>query len=130
MLLRYCSETVTAKQDELYLRNNSLLAQLHQDKLPLTLDVAFYAISGECVSRTHYGVGETLTRRGIHWLARHRPEILLPAQEAVLQDSSKASGLAEQITCIQALWFCLQCITRLSQSMAVSLIELNTFGKF
>lgn len=130
MLLRHRSEYVTAKQDQLHSRNNSLHAHVHEDKLPWTIDVAFYAISGGCVLGTRYGVGETLSKFGIERLAEREPRSLLPAQEAVLQDPSKASGLVKLITCVQALWFCSQCITRLSQSMAVSLIELNTFGKF
>lgn len=40
---------------------------------------------------------------------------LLPLQRAVLQDPSKASGLAKLITCAQALWFYSQCIARLRQ---------------
>lgn len=130
LLLRHRSEIDTAKQEQLHSRNDSLHTQLHQDKLPWTIDVAFYAISGGCVLGTSFGVGDTLSKKGIKYLAQHRPRSLISAQEAVLQDPSKASGLAKPITCIQALWFCSQCTTRLSQIMAISLIELNTFGKF
>lgn len=61
-------------------------------------------------------------------LARFNRKDLLPSQQAVLQDPSKASGLAKFITCTQASWFCSQCIARLSQEMAISLLELNTFA--
>ena len=61
-------------------------------------------------------------------LAEKDPTALLPLQRSVLQDPSKASGLAKFITCAQAFWFCSQCIARLSQNMAISLLELNTFA--
>lgn len=36
--------------------------------------------------------------------------------------------MKKTLACAQALWFCVQCITRLAQSLPVSLLELNTFG--
>jgi hypothetical protein len=69
-----------------------------------------------------------LSFRGFVNLAHYDSKRLLPLQRAVLQDPSKASGLAKLITCAQAFWFCSQCIARLSQNMAVSLLELNTFA--
>ena len=45
-----------------------------------------------------------------------------------IMDKSKANSLIKAIACIQALWFCLQFITRLAQSLPVSLLELNTFA--
>ncbi|KAI9669936.1 MAG: hypothetical protein M1831_006972 [Alyxoria varia] len=41
---------------------------------------------------------------------------------------SKADGTAKTLTCIQALWFIAQCITRLTMHTPISLLELNTFG--
>jgi hypothetical protein len=64
----------------------------------------------------------------IQELAKTDPKCLLPLQRAVLQDPSKASGLAKFLTCAQALWFCAQCVARLSRNMAISLLELNTFA--
>jgi hypothetical protein len=74
------------------------------------------------------GAAKTLNLRGLQRIAEHDCARLLPIQEAVLQDPSKASGLAKSITCVQALWFCSQCVARLSQNMAISLLELNTFS--
>ena len=48
--------------------------------------------------------------------------------EDEIWDKSKANGLAKAIVCIQALWFCAQCIIRLGQRMPISLLELNTFA--
>lgn len=48
--------------------------------------------------------------------------------ENEIRDKSKASALAKTLVCIQAGWFCVQCIARLSQGLAISLLELNTFA--
>jgi hypothetical protein len=54
---------------------------------------------------------------------------LLPnLSESQIRDKSKASGLAKTLVCIQATWFCVQCIFRLSQSLTICLLELNTFA--
>lgn len=53
---------------------------------------------------------------------------LLDKSERDISDKSKASGLAKALVCLQAFWFCLQCLTRLAQSLPVTLLELNTFA--
>lgn len=108
--------------------NDDLLSRLDADQLPWTMDTACYALSGGAVLVSDYGMGETLSSDAIALLADESPTSLLLLQKAVLQDPSKASGLAKIITCTQALWFCSQCISRLGQDMAISLLELNTFA--
>lgn len=108
--------------------NDDILSQLDSDRLPWTMATAYYAFCGGAVLVSDYGMGETLSPEAIVWLAEHQPRSLIPLQKAVLQDPSKASGLAKIITCTQALWFCSQCVARLSQDMAISLLELNTFA--
>jgi hypothetical protein len=41
---------------------------------------------------------------------------------------SKVDPLAKFVTIIQAMWFCIQFIVRMNQSLPVSLLELNTFA--
>lgn len=55
-------------------------------------------------------------------------ELLPFLSEEEIWDKSKANGLAKAIVCIQAVWFCTQCIARLGQGMPISLLELNTFA--
>lgn len=43
-------------------------------------------------------------------------------------DKSKANGLMKLLAVTQALWFCLQCITRLSQELPIALLEIHVFG--
>ncbi|KAL8960938.1 MAG: hypothetical protein Q9183_005380, partial [Haloplaca sp. 2 TL-2023] len=55
-------------------------------------------------------------------------DVLPYLSEEEIWDKSKANGLAKTIVCIQASWFCIQCIARLGQHLPVSLLELNTFA--
>ena len=48
--------------------------------------------------------------------------------EQDIQDKSKADGLAKTLVCVQALWFCAQCISRVTQQLPITLLELNTFA--
>ncbi|KAL8932359.1 MAG: hypothetical protein Q9216_006871, partial [Gyalolechia sp. 2 TL-2023] len=70
----------------------------------------------------------TLTPDGLRFLLHHEPDALPDITAEQIKDKSKADGLKKTLVCIQALWFCIQCITRLAQSLPVSLLELNTFG--
>lgn len=70
----------------------------------------------------------TLTPEGFLWVARQRPELIPKISQAEILDKSKASALAKTLVCIQAIWFCIQCIVRLSQKLTISLLELNTFA--
>ena len=55
-------------------------------------------------------------------------EVLPFLTEGEIWDKSKANSLAKTIVCVQAAWFCTQCIARLGQGMPISLLELNTFA--
>ena len=127
MLLRHRDASRASELEQRRLRINDVLPRLERDELPWAIDTAFYALSGGGI-----GLFEGDTRTLGYWVFRELARIdrksLLPLQRAVLQDPSKANGLAKFITCAQALWFCSQCIERLSQDMAISLLELNTFA--
>ncbi|KAF2669465.1 hypothetical protein BT63DRAFT_261688 [Microthyrium microscopicum] len=69
-----------------------------------------------------------LTSLGIHQLTEAAPSLLPDLSESEIKDKSKANGLGKTIVCSQALWFCLQCISRLAHGSAISLLELNTFA--
>ncbi|KAI4136589.1 MAG: hypothetical protein LQ341_005540, partial [Variospora aurantia] len=70
----------------------------------------------------------TLTPDGLRFLLQLDPDALPDITANQIRDKSKADGLKKTIVCAQALWFCVQCITRLSQSLPVGLLELNTVG--
>ncbi|EGO57533.1 hypothetical protein NEUTE1DRAFT_129457 [Neurospora tetrasperma FGSC 2508] len=71
----------------------------------------------------------TLTPKGLQFLKEHGYEKLIPdLSENRIKDKSKASAFAKTLVCIQASWFCIQCLTRFAQGLAISLLELNTLG--
>lgn len=76
-----------------------------------------------------YGTGAfVLSEQGIEFLAKTEPESIPNILESEVLDKSKASTLTKIIVCTQALWFCIQCIARLSQGASISFLELNVLG--
>ncbi|KAL8867326.1 MAG: hypothetical protein Q9174_005734 [Haloplaca sp. 1 TL-2023] len=74
------------------------------------------------------GSRAALTVEGIKFLLSHEPDALPDITADQIKDKSKADGLKKTVVCVQALWFCIQCLTRWAQSLPVSLLELNTLG--
>ncbi|KAF2141460.1 uncharacterized protein K452DRAFT_272338 [Aplosporella prunicola CBS 121167] len=72
----------------------------------------------------------TVTPRAIDFIAKREPDLIPYISLKEIQDKSKASALAKAIVLFQASWFVCQCITRLTQHLSVSLLELNTFGHY
>lgn len=70
----------------------------------------------------------TLTTLGLVELAKLQPDLIPDVSEGQIRDKSKTNPLAKTLTCLQALWFCAQVLSRLGQHLAVSLLELNTFA--
>lgn len=70
----------------------------------------------------------TLTANGILFFLEHEPQLLPDISEEEVKDKSKGSSLTKSVACIQASWFCLSCIARISQKLPLSLLELNTFA--
>ena len=95
--------------------------------VPWTMDQAFFAVSGGVAldtssfwKRPHM----TLTPNGIILLA----EIgLLPCfSKQDVQDRSRADALAKSISCLQATWFFIQGLARVSAGLPLTLLELHT----
>jgi hypothetical protein len=128
MLLRHSPQLHRFEIEQQQLRRESVLVQLNKDQLPWGMDTAFYALCGGTLVLADDDSAKTLDIVELIEVARSNHATLLPIQRAMEQDPSKASGLAKVITCAQAFWFCSQCIARLSQNMAISLLELNTFA--
>ena len=70
----------------------------------------------------------TLTAAGVLHLASHFPEMLPDVSVDYIRDKSKASGIAKSLVCLQALWFCVTTIGRLSFHYPISALELNTLA--
>jgi len=128
MTYRHRKDLRSFQREQRQARMVGLHTQLDEDILPWTISTTFYAISGAVILVDDYDKDLTMGAHAIFELANSDAAALRPIQRAALQDSGKASVLAKVITCAQAFWFCSQCIARLSQNMAISLIELNTFA--
>ncbi|KAK4450426.1 hypothetical protein QBC34DRAFT_437265 [Podospora aff. communis PSN243] len=70
----------------------------------------------------------SLSPDALLYLEEHLPGIVPDLSRSFIEDKSKGSILAKSIVCFQAIWFCIQCLSRVAQGLAVSLLELNTFG--
>jgi hypothetical protein len=70
----------------------------------------------------------TLTVNAVMFLAKHAPDLLPNLSEEQIKDKSKAGDFVKILTCLQAIWFCAQCISRLSYGLPICLLELNTFA--
>lgn len=109
-------------------REARLQATMEDANHTWTMDMAFYVLSGGCVHRSKSGQVRVLRHDAVAHMSRYEPWVILPVQQAVLQHPGKANTISKTITCVQALWFCTQCITRIAQGLAISLLELNTFS--
>jgi hypothetical protein len=131
MKTRHAKElrVLSSEQDDI--RKDRLDAKMHDTNEPWDMRTAFHAISGTCVYRSEFTTGRTMITLDLEmlkYLASNEPNTLLPLKSAATQNSGQASGIVKLITCIQAAWFCSQCIARMSTGRAISLLELNTFA--
>lgn len=69
-----------------------------------------------------------LTPEGVAFVMKHDPDLIPILSEQEILDKSKADGLAKALVCLQAAWFCFQCILRVAGSLPISLLELTTFA--
>ncbi|KAK3321324.1 hypothetical protein B0T19DRAFT_432087 [Cercophora scortea] len=68
----------------------------------------------------------TLNVKGLVLLATTAPDIIPDISAETINDKSKTNHLAKTIVCIQAIYFCVQVISRLGFGLGISLLELNT----
>lgn len=62
------------------------------------------------------------------WMVKARPHLIPDISRGYIEDKSKSDWLAKGLTCWQAGYFCIQCTFRLSQSLSITLLELNVFA--
>ena len=110
---------------------------LKKRRHPWTMTHSFYAIMGGFAFDASDAEPNFLPNHrsrlcisvyGLSYIAKKAPNLIPDIAEKDIKDKSKADSLAKFIVCLQALWFCVQCITRVSQRKAISLLELNTFA--
>jgi hypothetical protein len=69
-----------------------------------------------------------LNQYGVVYLAEHYPALLPDLSESEIMDKSNSNSLAKTLACLQAGWFCINCIVRVSQKLSISILELNTLA--
>ncbi|KAF2621256.1 hypothetical protein BU25DRAFT_354884, partial [Macroventuria anomochaeta] len=67
-----------------------------------------------------------LTVARVKFVAKHDSSLLPDLSETKIQDKSKANTFTNMLTCGQAVWLVIQCVTRWSQGFSISLLEINT----
>lgn len=110
---------------------------LQKRRHPWTMTHSFYAIMGGFAFDTsdakpnflpNHRSRLCISANGLEYIAEKAPELIPDIAEKHIKDKSKADSLAKFLVCLQALWFCVQCMTRVIQRKAISLLELNTFA--
>lgn len=98
---------------------------------------SFYALMGGFVFDTSSAPAKflplettrlTVRFQGLRYIAKHAPSLVPDISEEDIRDKSKADSLAKVLVCLQAIWFCVQCIVRVAQDQDISFLELNTFA--
>lgn len=97
---------------------------------------AFYAIMGgfviEIDNEESFLPGQrkrmTLTTKGIQYIAERFPTLLPDLAEEDIADKSKQGALAKSIVCVQASWFIVQCISRMTMALPITLLEVRPYG--
>ena len=87
----------------------------------------FSIIPGEINYSTSYSKRMTITPNGLEFLGNLNIELVSNISQAEICDKGNTNGLGKALFCLQAFWFCIQCVTRLCQGLETSLLELNTF---
>ncbi|KAF2142451.1 uncharacterized protein K452DRAFT_270118 [Aplosporella prunicola CBS 121167] len=99
---------------------------------PWTMVHGHYVAMGGLAVEFHLGSAQTrrivLTVDAFKAVLDKYPSSMLELSESHIKDKSKANTLAKTLVCIQALWFCIQCFSRMGQRLSISLLELNTLG--
>ncbi|KAK0611722.1 hypothetical protein B0T14DRAFT_334226 [Immersiella caudata] len=68
----------------------------------------------------------TLSTLAVGRLAVAAPHLLPDISADIILDKSKSSRLAQAVVGLQALWFFVQCISRMAMGLTASLLELTT----
>jgi hypothetical protein len=69
-----------------------------------------------------------ITVNDFYELLKMREDLVPDISREYILDKSKSDRLAKLLTCWQAGYFCIQCISRLAQELSITLLELNVFA--
>lgn len=69
-----------------------------------------------------------LTAADTTWVMHHNRHLIPDISRAAIEDKGKSDQLGKLLTCWQAVFFCIQCIFRLSRQLSITLLEVNVFA--
>ncbi|KIY48199.1 hypothetical protein FISHEDRAFT_43651 [Fistulina hepatica ATCC 64428] len=101
-----------------------------QFQSPWTLTHAFYA----CMGGYAFDFPEVkeadsvISPYGIKFLVNHFPHLLPEVSDDNICDRDQGSSLAKTISLVQLLWFCVNCASRRTQGLPISLLEVTTLA--
>ncbi|KAK1757757.1 hypothetical protein QBC47DRAFT_164925 [Echria macrotheca] len=143
--LRWPREHGSNTNRETYIEETpeSLALKIHARKTKWTMTHSYFGVMGGFALQVADGeanffpsvvdgkdrhVRLSLTPDALVYLEEQLPGIVPDLPKTFIEDKSKGSIFAKSIVCFQAIWFCIQCLSRVGQGLAISLLELNTFG--
>jgi len=68
----------------------------------------------------------TLTAEGVQFLLEYDPDLIPDLSKSSITDRLKAGNLNKALLVVQVMWFCTSCISRLANSLPLSLLEVST----
>jgi hypothetical protein len=75
-------------------------------------------------TRQPFVLNESILRK----IAKFDVELVPDISETDIRDKDKANIFTKAIACLQAFWFCFQCLFRLRAGLPISLLELKTLA--
>ncbi|KLO14055.1 hypothetical protein SCHPADRAFT_827044, partial [Schizopora paradoxa] len=99
-----------------------------------TLVHGFYSVMGgfAFTEPIEFSQGEPrriiLTVSGVMFFMKYEPDLIPDLTLASITDRSKSSGLGKALLVTQVLWFCLNCASRFTEQLPLSLLELSTLA--
>jgi hypothetical protein len=89
---------------------------------------AFFADMGGLVLQAPDFPKFPINAKQLHYLVAAGYLPYPQVDKEVISDKNKADGFARAITVMQTIWFVLQCISRVNQSLALTHLELSTLA--
>ena len=69
---------------------------------------------------------DVLEYDGLIYIMKHFPHVITNITEDYILDQAVSSGLSKALLIVQVAWFCMNCASRFSQRLPLSLLEVST----
>ena len=93
-----------------------------------SLRQTFFIVAGGIAAKTPYLKQPSVTITPAGALELARMGVLSPLPHLTLDDKTKADPITKSLVCVQAGWFIVQCIARLTTDLPITLFEIHTLA--